>query len=83
MSIEPRRFSLQRQGGSKFTYSHGRGYHPLVSIVANAGRGAASFVTESVTRARAAGATTSPSALDVQPWLLHREVFPSRLVALR
>src|SRR5680860_1443959 len=65
-------YGLKKEGGSKFTYNHVRGYHPLVSIVAgtgdvvhvrlrggpaNAGRGAASFVTESVTRARAAGAT--------------------------
>lgn len=65
-------YGLQKQGGSKFTYNRVRGYHPLVSIVAgtgdvvhvrlrggpaHAGRGAASFVTESVTRARSAGAT--------------------------
>ena len=65
-------YGLKKQGGSKFTYNHVRGYHPLVSIVAgtgdvvhtrlrggpaHAGRGAASFVTESVTRARGAGAT--------------------------
>lgn len=65
-------YGLQKQGGSKFTYNHVRGYHPLVAIVAktgdvvhvrlrggpaNAGRGAASFVTESVGRARGAGAT--------------------------
>jgi hypothetical protein len=65
-------YGLQKQGGSKFTYNHVRGYHPLVSIAArtgdvihtrlrggpaHAGRGGASFVTETVTRARAAGAT--------------------------
>lgn len=64
-------YGFQKQGGSKFTYNYVRGYHPLVSIVAgtgdvvhvrlrggpsHAGRGAASFVTESVNRARAAGA---------------------------
>jgi hypothetical protein len=65
-------YGVQKQGGSKFTYNHVRGYHPLISVVAqtgdvvhtrlrggpaHAGRGAASFVTETVTRTRAAGAT--------------------------
>lgn len=65
-------YGLKKQGGSRFTYNHVRGYHPLVSIVAStgdvvhsrlrggpshAGRGAASFVTETVSRVRAAGAT--------------------------
>ncbi len=65
-------YGLKKLGGSKFTYNHVRGYHPLVSVVAstgdvvhvrlrggpsNVGRGAASFVTESAKRARAAGAT--------------------------
>lgn len=65
-------YGLQKQGGSKFTYNRVRGYHPLISIVAqtgdvvhvrlrggpsHAGRAAASFVTESVARVRAAGAT--------------------------
>lgn len=65
-------YGLQKQGGSRFTYNHVRGYHPLISIAAktgdvvhtrlrggpsHAGRGAASFVTESVNRARGAGAT--------------------------
>ncbi|MGH8566414.1 MAG: IS1380 family transposase, partial [Gammaproteobacteria bacterium] len=63
---------LHKQGGSKFTYNHVRGYHPLVSVVArtgdvvhtrlrggpsHAGRGAASFVTETVARVRTAGAS--------------------------
>jgi hypothetical protein len=65
-------YGLNKQGGSKFTYNHVRGYHPLVSVVAqtgdvvhvrlrggpsHAGRGGASFVTETVKRVRTAGAT--------------------------
>ena len=65
-------YGLQKQGGSKFTYNYVRGYHPLISIVAgtgdvvrvrlrggpsHAGRGAASFIKETVANARAAGAT--------------------------
>lgn len=64
-------YGFKKQGGSRFTYNHVRGYHPLVSIVAStgdvvhtrlrggpshAGRGAQSFVTETVKRVRAAGA---------------------------
>lgn len=64
-------YGLDKVGGSRFTYTHVRGYHPLLSVAAgtgdvlhcrlrggpsHAGRGAASFVTESVNRARAAGA---------------------------
>lgn len=65
-------YGLQKQGGSRFTYTHVRGYHPLVAVAAGLGdvlharlrggpaftaRGAASFITETVTRVRAAGAT--------------------------
>lgn len=65
-------FGLKKQGGAKFTYKKVRGYHPLYAVVAgtadivhsrlrggnaNAGRGAASFCTETFNRVRAAGAT--------------------------
>ncbi len=65
-------YGYKKQGGTKFTYNYVRGYHPLVSIVAgtgdvvhtrlrggpsHAGRGAASFVTETVKSIRAAGAS--------------------------
>jgi hypothetical protein len=65
-------YGLAKQGGSKFTYNHVRGYHPLFSVVAglgdvvhcrlrggnaHAGRGAAGFLTETFHRVRAAGAT--------------------------
>ena len=65
-------YGLQKQGGTKFTYNHVRGYHPLFATVAgsgdvvhcrlrggnaNSGRGAAGFLTEAFNRVRAAGAT--------------------------
>jgi len=65
-------YGLAKQGGSNFTYTHVRGYHPLVAVMAgtadvihirlrggnaNSGRGAASFVAETFARLRHAGAT--------------------------
>jgi hypothetical protein len=65
-------YGLAKQGGAKFTYNHVRGYHPLFSVMAgtgdvvhcrlrggnaHAGRGAASFLTETFGRVRDAGAT--------------------------
>ncbi len=65
-------YGLKKQGGAKFTYNHVRGYHPLYATIAgtgdvvharlrggnaHTGRGAASFVTETFGRVRAAGAT--------------------------
>jgi Transposase DDE domain group 1 len=65
-------YGLAKQGGSKFTYNHVRGYHPLFATAAgtgdvlhtrlrggnaHTGRGAASFIIEAVGRVRAAGAT--------------------------
>ncbi|MGH9247093.1 MAG: IS1380 family transposase, partial [Acidimicrobiales bacterium] len=65
-------YGLAKQGGTKFTYNHVRGYHPLFAVVAgtgdvvhsrqrsgnaNSGRGAARFLTEAFNRVRAAGAT--------------------------
>jgi hypothetical protein len=64
-------YGLQKQGGSHFTYTHVRGYHPLLAVAAgtgdvlhsrlrggraNSGRGAAGFLTETVSRVRGAGA---------------------------
>lgn len=64
-------YGHKKQGGSKFTYNHVRGYHPLISIVAgtgdvvhtrlrggpsHAGRGAATFIKETVANLRVAGA---------------------------
>lgn len=65
-------YGLLKQGGADFTYTHVRGYHPLLAAAAgsgdvlhsrlrggsaNSGRGAAGFVAETVTRVREAGAT--------------------------
>ena len=65
-------YGLAKQGGSKFTYNHVRGYHPLLAVMAgtadvlhcrlrggnaNSGRGAAGFLTETFGRLRVAGAT--------------------------
>ncbi len=65
-------YGLAKQGGSRFTYSHVRGYHPLFAVAAgtadvlhcrlrggpaHTARGAASFQAETFARVRAAGAT--------------------------
>ena len=65
-------YGLAKQGGTKFTYNHVRGYHPLFAVVAgtgdvvhcrqrggnaNSGRGAGGFLTETFNRLRAAGAS--------------------------
>jgi len=65
-------YGVQKQGGSRFTYTKVRGYHPLVAVAAgtgdvlhsrlrggpsHTGRGAESFVTETIGRVRSAGAS--------------------------
>jgi len=65
-------YGLKKQGGTKFTYNHLRGYHPLFAVMAgtgdvvhsrqrggnaHSGRGAAGFLTETFNRVRAAGAS--------------------------
>ncbi len=65
-------YGLSKQGGSKFTYTKVRGYHPLLAVMAatgdvvhsrlrggnaHSGRGAASFLAETFRRVRRAGAT--------------------------
>jgi len=64
-------YGLAKQGASKFTYTHVRGYHPLLAVAAGTGevlharlragpasttRGAAHFIAETITRLRGAGA---------------------------
>ena len=64
-------YGLAKQGGSRFTYTHVRGYHPLLAVAAGTGevlharlrggpasttRGAAHFIAETIARLRAAGA---------------------------
>jgi hypothetical protein len=65
-------YGLQKHGGSKFTYRHVRGYHPLFAVASPTGdvlhhrlrggpshtaRGAASFLAETFSRVRHAGVT--------------------------
>lgn len=65
-------YGLAKQGASKFTYTHVRGYHPLVAVAsgtgdvlhsrlrqgpANTARGADLFVTETINRVKKAGAS--------------------------
>ena len=64
-------YGLAKQGGSKFTYNHVRGYHPLFAVMAgtgdvvhtrlrggnaHSGRGAAGFLVETFNRVRTAAA---------------------------
>src|ERR1019366_4001552 len=64
-------YGLAKEGGSDFTYTHTRGYHPLLAVAAGTGdvlharlrggnantvRGAGSFLAETISRVRAAGA---------------------------
>jgi hypothetical protein len=65
-------YGLAKAGGSGFTHTGVRGYHPLVAVAAgtgdvvhvrlrggnaNTGRGAGSFLVETIARVRAAGAS--------------------------
>jgi len=65
-------YGLTKEGGSQHTYTHVRGYHPLLAVAAgtgdilharlrggnaNSGRGAANFLAETIERVRDAGAT--------------------------
>lgn len=65
-------YGLAKEGGTHHTYTHVRGYHPLLAVAAGTGdilharlrggnantvRGAANFLTETVERVREAGAT--------------------------
>lgn len=65
-------YGLAKEGARQYTYTHVRGYHPLLAVAAgtgdilharlrggnaNTGRGAANFLIETIERIRAAGAT--------------------------
>ncbi len=65
-------YGLHKEGGSDFTYTHTRGYHPLLAVAAGSGdvlharlrggsantvRGAGSFLAETIERVRSAGAS--------------------------
>jgi len=64
-------YGLKKAGGSRFTYTHTRGYHPLLAVAAGSGevlharlrggpahtsRGGSRFIAQTVERAREAGA---------------------------
>jgi hypothetical protein len=81
-------YGLAKEGGRRQTYTHVRGYHPLLAVAAgtgdllharlrggnaNTGRGAANFVTETVERVRAAGAT-GPLTLRADAGFYNHEV---------
>jgi hypothetical protein len=65
-------YGLKKAGGSRFTYTHVRGYHPLLAVAAGTGevlharlrggpahtsRGVSRFIAQTIARVRAAGAT--------------------------
>jgi hypothetical protein len=65
-------YGLQKDGARRYGYTHVRGYHPLLAVAAgtgdvlharlrggnaNSGRGAKSFLAETIERVRAAGAS--------------------------
>ncbi|HYU69573.1 MAG TPA: IS1380 family transposase [Burkholderiales bacterium] len=65
-------YGLQKEGATHFTYTHVRGYHPLLAVAAGtgevlhcrlrggratSGRGAAGFLAETIARVRGAGAS--------------------------
>jgi hypothetical protein len=81
-------YGLAKQGGTRFTYNHVRGYHPLYAVAAptrdvlhvrlrggnaHAGRGAASFLTETFNRVRDAG-STGPLVLRADSGFYNRNV---------
>jgi hypothetical protein len=91
-------YGLGKQGGSKFTYTHVRGYHPLVAVMAgtadvlhirlrggnaNSGRGAASFVTETISRLRHAGATGQATLRADSGFYSHKVVAACRTAETR
>lgn len=63
-------YGLAKEGGSRFTFTHVRGYHPMLAVAedqvaharlrggpAHTGRGAKSFIAETYSRVREAGYT--------------------------
>lgn len=81
-------YGLAKQGGTKFTYNHVPGYHPLYAVAAatgdvlhtrlrggnaHAGRGAAGFLAETFSRVRGAGAT-GPIVLRADSGFYNRNV---------
>jgi hypothetical protein len=91
-------YGLQKQGGRRFTYQHTRGYHPLLAVAAgfgdvlhsrlrggssNSGRGAGTFVTETVRRCRRAGVTGSITLRTDSGFYTHKVVDACRSEGVR
>lgn len=91
-------YGLQKQGASRFTFTHVRGYHPLLAVAAGLGdvlharlrggpaftaRGAASFITETITRVRTAGATGLLTLRADSGFYNHKVVNTCRRLGLR
>jgi Transposase DDE domain group 1 len=81
-------YGLHKQGGSRFTYHHVRGYHPLLATRAgagevlhgrlrggpsNSGRGASQFLAETLVRVRRAGAR-GPLVVRADSGFCHQKV---------
>ena len=91
-------YGLGKEGGRDFTYSHVRGYHPLLAIAAGTGdvlaarlrggsantiRGAAHFLAETIGRVRAAGATGQLTVRADSGFYAHAVVAVCRTMAVR
>jgi hypothetical protein len=91
-------YGLKKQGGSRFTYGHVRGYHPLLAVAAGTGdilmarlregpantaRGAAHFLAETVGRVRYAGATGQLTMRADSGFYTHAVVKTCRAMAVR
>ncbi len=91
-------YGLAKEGGSDFTYTHTRGYHPLLAVAAGTGdvlharlrggnantvRGAAHFLTETIGRVRAAGATGQLTVRADSGFYAHAVVSVCRAMGVR
>ena len=91
-------YGLRKEGGSDFTYSHVRGYHPLLAIAAGTGdvlaarlrggsantvRGAAHFLAETIGRVRSAGASGQLTVRADSGFYAHAVVAVCRTMGVR
>ena len=91
-------YGLAKEGATRFTYNHVRGYHPLLAIAAGTGdvlmarlrggnansvRGAAHFLRETIGRVRDAGATGRITVRADSGFYAHEVVAVCRTMAVR
>jgi len=91
-------YGLQKEGATGFTYSHVRGYHPLLAIAAgtgdvlmarlrggnaNSGRSAGHFLRETIGRVRAAGASGQLTVRADSGFYAHAVVAVCRTMTVR